>query len=855
MTLQDTQIDPQASSLGSAPPYFPPPTAQEPFHPQLQRDRRMDFTPHPQERDREQAMKAAGIDRFTARQDALVKAGADDQTVVGRDFIQRHLLGVAEAVKVLVADNGKAGRKNARIETLGRLDPNLVAYLALAHTLNAMAGRKRKARLQHAVALKIGRAVYDELNWRHLQETDRGAFYAVKSTMDRFAGDYGRDRAYASVLPLVSTPRDTDAATVGVILLELLVSANLVEKLEEKVSKHDTLVEIVFTGETRQWLQERRQVVGQGKALGVAPVFAPMLEKPKPWTTPWDGGYRTLRLPLVKDGAKADYSITDMSVVYRSVNAMQDVAFRINQPIFNLVARFWREGVTAGKLPTGIAPSIPEKLSAEAWEAMTPEEHLKVRMERRELYEKARMADQQLASITQVLDMATEIGTQPFWLPYQLDFRGRVYAVPLLNHQGPDWMRAMMDFDQGKPLGDRGATWLGISLAGLWDGPQKLSKASFQDRYSWAESEETEAMVRSIVADPVADARWLQADKPWLFLRTAMDWVGYLDNGEDFVSHVAVALDGSCSGIQHYSAMLRDEVGGASVNLVPRDVPADVYGDVAAELKPMIDAAGDCPEKAFWQLHGLGRKEVKKPVMTYGYSSRVPGFTEWYETEYVRPFMRQNAALLANNGLADLHPNKAARWLAKLTLEAVEGKLVATAEGMNWLMTAAAAMAKQDTGIDWITPAGFPVHQEVRVVDSVRVETILKGQRIRVRVPGKPAKIDKTRMCSGIGPNFIHSMDAAHLMLCVDQMKQGEGVDQFMLIHDSFGTLAADTDIMFDVVRHTFVEMYEHHDPLADLYRSVRESLPPEEGEKLPPPPPRGSLDLSAVEHSLYCFA
>ena len=39
--------------------------------------------------------------------------------------------------------------------------------------------------------------------------------------------------------------------------------------------------------------------------------------------------------------------------------------------------------------------------------------------------------------------------------------------------------------------------------------------------------------------------------------------------------------DGSCNGLQHYAAMGRDVIGGASVNLTPSSVPQDVYSDVA----------------------------------------------------------------------------------------------------------------------------------------------------------------------------------------------------------------------------------------------------------------------------------
>jgi len=42
--------------------------------------------------------------------------------------------------------------------------------------------------------------------------------------------------------------------------------------------------------------------------------------------------------------------------------------------------------------------------------------------------------------------------------------------------------------------------------------------------------------------------------------------------------------DGSCNGLQHYAALGRDVVGATSVNLMPCDVPQDVYSGVAQQV-------------------------------------------------------------------------------------------------------------------------------------------------------------------------------------------------------------------------------------------------------------------------------
>lgn len=42
--------------------------------------------------------------------------------------------------------------------------------------------------------------------------------------------------------------------------------------------------------------------------------------------------------------------------------------------------------------------------------------------------------------------------------------------------------------------------------------------------------------------------------------------------------------DGSCNGLQHYAALGRDSAGAASVNLMPSDLPQDVYREVATQV-------------------------------------------------------------------------------------------------------------------------------------------------------------------------------------------------------------------------------------------------------------------------------
>ncbi|WP_459606263.1 hypothetical protein, partial [Enterobacter hormaechei] len=48
------------------------------------------------------------------------------------------------------------------------------------------------------------------------------------------------------------------------------------------------------------------------------------------------------------------------------------------------------------------------------------------------------------------------------WFPYNMDWRGRVYAVSMFNPQGNDMTKGMLTLAKGKPIGLDGFYWLKI---------------------------------------------------------------------------------------------------------------------------------------------------------------------------------------------------------------------------------------------------------------------------------------------------------------------------------------------------------------------------------------------------------
>ena len=82
------------------------------------------------------------------------------------------------------------------------------------------------------------------------------------------------------------------------------------------------------------------------------------------------------------------------------------------------------------------------------------------------------------------LSLANHYRDKLFWLPNNIDFRGRVYPCPPhLSHISSDLARSLLTFAQGKRLGPKGLDWLKIHLINL-TGLKKREPVANRLRYA-----------------------------------------------------------------------------------------------------------------------------------------------------------------------------------------------------------------------------------------------------------------------------------------------------------------------------------------------------------------------------------
>jgi DNA-directed RNA polymerase len=804
----------------------------------------------------EALMLDSGAAAFRSRIAKAREKGRGANEGEARKFIARTVAPVAAAVAAMVAEAlaGKPGKHAISVTKLEHTNPETAAFLALATILNSSLRIGRALPPVQAVAVNIGGRIEDEARLDAFAKANAGLLRHVLRKLNAETSNEGHKR---TVLYHLMNAREDgwEAWTketrlhVGTRLIDLtLEHAEFVQLVEVKGGrKHRDLKRLQLTPEAADALSE-----GDAKAAMLLPRLLPMVVPPLPWTGPRTGGYRALRLHLVK-GKRKGLKVTaeEAPEVYASINIVQATPWRINRKLYERLAYAWEKNLMIG-LPDRRNPHDKkqkvEVLPPQPADIETNEEARRQwRFEARKVYARFATERPERVVVGRTLQIAGDFLNDPaIYFPHQLDFRGRQYAAPdPIQPQGSDYVRALLELGRAVPVGsDTGPGWLAIHGANTFG----YDKASLDERIAWVE--EREEWIRRTAEEPFENLWWTEADKPWCFLAWCFEWAGYLKEGAAFESRIPIALDGSCNGLQHYSAMLRDPVGGAAVNLIPSDVPADIYTEVARVVEGRLsNAIPSDLTGARWFDFGIDRKITKRPVMTLPYGSTMNSCRAYVEEAY-----RKKVAEGTPDPFDEQERRQAVQYLAALVWSSIGEVVVAARAAMAWLREVAKLATKAGIDIRWRSPSGFPVVQDYRSLTRRRVKTRLSGALVYLTLVDDGDKLDARKQSNGLPPNFVHSCDASALSRTVVLAKEN-GIADFAMIHDSFGTHAANTQMLVTCIREAFVDMYEENDPLEQLEACLRERLPPEFHDKIPPRPATGTLDLRAVLRSDFFFA
>ncbi|KAI8924501.1 hypothetical protein BC831DRAFT_465326 [Entophlyctis helioformis] len=111
------------------------------------------------------------------------------------------------------------------------------------------------------------------------------------------------------------------------------------------------------------------------------------------------------------------------------------------------------------------------------------------------------------------------------------------------------------------------------------------------------------------------------------------------------------------------------------------------------------------------------------------------------------------------------------------------------------------------TSVIWTTPLGLPVVQPYRNSVSNDVKTNL--QTFTVVDLNEPAPVNPQKQSTAFPPNFVHSLDASHMMLSAIAC-QARNIE-FAAVHDSYWTHASTVDEMNSILREAFVRLHSEN--------------------------------------------
>ena len=813
-------------------------------------------------------MLQAGIFSNTTEGSILQKMAVEAVSDQIKKYLESPVRGRSAIYRNFLKDNFK-GREG------------ILAFTVLEHMLNAVSTRIPKV---SATAYSITGKVLDLLSVEQFKKNEpkffsyleyeyksRGIGY-INSRKKKLAKMTNNDVHKADNL------ETTFKAAVGAILLKSVIDSgcNLFKiRMQYKGTKTEKI--LVLT-------EDAQQIIGRVKERNVlfSVNYKPLIAPPLDWTSIWgNGGYYTSNnQTFIRNKKSCRYidSCVGTEVLQRSfdvINHIQNTKWKINDYVLSVVNKIIDQSLVDPNTPKSnprFYGGLPYMDTLNVYDMIPKEDYGEVdangRHKRKDAYKNwYRAKEIQLKKLeanrskrimfTLAHNIATEyVDRDCMYFTYNTDFRGRLYPIQqILNPQSNGAIKSFLTFADAKTLSKDGLYWLKVHTANNWG----IDKKSYDDRVAWVD--DNLKYLHGYAQNPLDTVKyWNDADEPLMFLAGCK---ALLDHSEGMPVALPVSLDATCSGLQLYAGLLMDKEGAEAVNVVDRTnegstvPPADVYTDVANRVEHYL-SAGQVPTKLSFttrdgehkvvntkkevkDLKGnITRKLVKRNVMTVPYSVTTRGMFD-----QVRDLLND----MEDDEQVFWKGDKwvVAKLLVELNVKSINDIVEGASIGQSFIKHVVKEIYAEgsDKPLVWNTPYfNFPVVQWKTKITVNQIRTVLG----RLSMNKTTNKINKQRQGNGIAPNLIHSLDAALMYLTVEKCK-AQGVDNFMLIHDSFGVHANSVHILNTAVRESFIELFES-DPLGSWVAQVSPEHS-KEAESIM----INTLDISKVANSTYIFS
>lgn len=354
----------------------------------------------------------------------------------------------------------------------------------------------------------------------------------------------------------------------------------------------------------------------------------------------------------------------------------------------------------------------------------------------------------------------------------------------------------------------------------------------------------------------------------------------------DAIIRTPVFLDATCSGIQHFAAMIRDLELGTNVNLLKSsqfDSPNDIYVYLAKPINDAINKYGEENiDHAVLSLTEFDRDILKLVIMTKTYNVSVFGIAQQLKSKFekivkpknndeenkvemtlsltpfkARPFnyLEDDDADLFDDSNTDriikkiqseLKPGKGFNKYQYLAPGKDGGKVLLTPENIfkiaqiindqifvvfpalnsvyTYFIDISKLMIKLNIPLTWITPNGIKITQDYLKTKTTKLAIKLFGTKKTIVLKETLKDTNNSKQIRAIIPNIIHSLDASHLMNVINTTAMKE-LSPVITVHDCFGTLPNKMGSLQHEVKKEFVLLYTQADFLETFHNRILQSI------------------------------
>jgi hypothetical protein len=417
---------------------------------------------------------------------------------------------------------------------------------------------------------------------------------------------------------------------------------------------------------------------------------------------------------------------------------------------------------------------------------------------------------------------------------YRVDSRGRLNALESFNYATADTQRSLFRFAAPVEITDKGLDWLRIHCANCY-GHDKLS---YQERIYWVL--EHEQQIEDVFYEPYGSKDfWYSAKHPFAFAAACRELV-LADNNPKYPSNLPLAFDHTASGLQHLALTGLDARTAALVNLINSERPTDVYSELARHTALQFDNSDpSVPWQWFFDKHGDRVRELlKTPGMTFSYAVTTEGnIRQVYEALYdiLVEVCRCPACFTWQN----------VAYLVGCFRAACARELPGPVGTMEYIQSLVRECNKAGRFLGWTTLSGLRVSNDYPRPNTSMVY-LPDGTEYDIADGFIGGTINKRKAVSSVTANFVHSLDATHLVRTVNALAANEMAA--LCLHDCFAPPAGHAEQFHITNRQElwamYYEMGERGGPLAIL-REQNGNIGAE-------PPPPGDYDLSKVQSATY---